>query len=277
MNNLKVSSRQVSGIIAILAVALLCGCRDMSDREPPAVPKGLTSVTGDGCVTLSWYPNTDRDLAGYYIYRSYASDGPYYVIGNSRSAFFVDYSVTNGTTYYYAVSAYDYDGNESDLSYATVFDTPRPAGTGVRIWDSNKYNSDGGYDFASETVQGWNDKTTDMYCVKDTNNGTFYMETADAQTDIQDFGYTDKLDDVNYAPDEGWSQTGEVELITGHSYIVWTRDNHFAKFRITSIGNEYVIFDWAYQIAKGNRELLVKPVRTNTAKSHMIGIRCPNA
>ena len=41
---------------------------------------------------------------------------------------YVDDDVRNGSTYFYAVSAYDYDGNESELSPEQVYDTPRPSG-----------------------------------------------------------------------------------------------------------------------------------------------------
>ena len=50
-------------------------------------------------------------------------------------------------------------------------------------------------------------------------------------------------------------RTGEVELIPGHVYVVWTRDDHYAKFRVVSIGPSQVTLDWAYQIAPGNQEL----------------------
>jgi hypothetical protein len=52
-----------------------------------------------------------------------------------------------------------------------------------------------------------------------------------------------------------------VEAIVGHCYIVWTHDNHFAKFRITSLDAQRVQFDWAYQVDPGNRELRARRVR----------------
>jgi hypothetical protein len=241
----------------IFMVLGLVGCCDVCDNEPPAVPVGVHSVTGDRKVTLYWYPNREEDFAGYFIYRSYYPEGPYKCIGSSRSAFYVDLDVSNGVTYYYAVSAYDYNDNESDLSEELVFDTPRPEGRGVRLWDANLYELDSGYDFSTEYVQAWNDPSTDIYCVCE--EGVFYMIVGDAQTDIQDFGYIEELDAINYAPESGWSETGVVELILGHGYIVWTRDNHFAKFRVTGIGERYIKFDWAYQVDRGNRELSPKP------------------
>jgi hypothetical protein len=231
----------------------------MSDTEAPNIPVGVCSVTGDQKVTLYWYPNTDNDLAGYNIYWSPEPEGPYEYMGCSKSAFYADREVENGLTYFYAVTAYDCSGNESELSEECVFDTPRPEGRGVRIWDANLYEFDSGYDFSTEYVQPWDESSTDIYCIYDDQVEAFYMVAADRYTDIQDFGYMDDLDAIDYAPEDGWSQTGVVELIFGHGYIVWTDNNHFAKFRVTSIRDNYLKFDWAYQEDRGNPELAPNP------------------
>ena len=48
---------------------------------------------------------------------------------------------------------------------------------------------------------------------------------------------------------------GQVEAIVGHSYIVLTRDNHYAKFEVQARGSASMLFDWAYQIDPNNPEL----------------------
>jgi hypothetical protein len=52
---------------------------------------------------------------------------------------------------------------------------------------------------------------------------------------------------------------GYVEVIEGHTYIIWTWDNHFAKLRVVDKHTDYIVFEWAYQIAEGNVELKVVP------------------
>jgi len=224
---------------------------------PPTIPVGLASITGDGCIYLYWYPNQERDLTGYCIYRSDVPSGYYAEIAISTDNRFFDCAVTNGETYYYCVSAYDLDGNESALS-DVVFDTPRPEGGGVVLWDYSRHPNDAGYDFSDEEVQRYNNSLTDVYFEYDWDYGIHYMNVANNDTRIQDFGYTDYLDDVNYAPPQGWSNLGWVELILGHSYIVRTWDNHYAKFRVTLLGSGSVRFDWAYQVDGGNPELVIR-------------------
>lgn len=75
------------------------------------------------------------------------------------------------------------------------------------------------------------------------------------------------MDDVSWAPPDGWSVSPYgVELIQGHTYVVWTYDSYFAKFRVVALlGTGGVpsaaVIDWAYQIDQDNPEL--KAYRVN--------------
>ncbi len=252
-----IGRREIAGLLLVASLPFAgCDCCSNPDETPPAVPRGVTSVTGDESVTLYWYPNREPDLEGYRIYRGFAPTGYYDLVASSVSAYWVDQSVENGDTYYYAVSAYDCEGNESELSYDLVHDTPRPEGRGVVLWDYWQYPNDAGFNFSEGMVQPWDARTTDIFYDCDPDLETPFMNCRDEETDIQDFGYIDSLDDIDWAPEDGWSGLGWVELIRGHGYIVWTRSNHFAKFRVTHIEGEYIKLDWAYQIDPGNPELM---------------------
>jgi len=68
-------------------------------------------------VELSWQANTEPDLAGYKIYYGSTGSGIYSIIidvGNVNSYEISGLSI--GTTYYFAITAYDENGNESDYS-----------------------------------------------------------------------------------------------------------------------------------------------------------------
>lgn len=258
-------------IILLASVAVLAGCRDdvtgPRDHTPPAAPRGFRSVTGDHTVYMSWLDNTEPDVAGYRIYEGpceTGSDCPYERIGSTGGTTFTATGLANGVTRFYAVAAYDYAGNESALSYETVFDTPRPEGEGARLSSYLASPAASGWDFSAFQVRAFDNATTDMFYGD--NGSTLMMFVPDFQTDIQDAGYATHLDAVDFAPNGGWSPTGSVELIVGHCYVVWTRDNHFAKFRVTQVlaqptGPPRIEFDWAYQVDPGNPELKARPVR----------------
>ena len=78
----------------------------------PASPSGLVPTAGDGSAILDWADNTEPDLAGYNVYRSTTSGGPYTQIATGLTvSAYTDGSVT--TNYYYVVTAVDTSGNES--------------------------------------------------------------------------------------------------------------------------------------------------------------------
>ena len=266
------SSRILSGSLrwlgaaAVLVVLAGCDSHDspvvVADTTPPAPPRALYSVTGDGTVALHWVRNDEPDLAGYRVYISPAYQGPYTPITTVATTNYVVTGLTNGVTSYFAVAAYDAAGNESELSTENIYDTPRPAGVNVSLQPSStEPGGISGYDFSSGVLRLSGDPATDMFF--EVTGGTRLMVVPDLNTDIQDAGFH-QLDDLDWAPDAGWSPTGTAELAVGHCYYVWTRDNHYAKFRVTALSNAVVKFDWAYQVDPGNPQLARHP-RSNVA------------
>ena len=269
--------------IIMLAAAVLGGCRDATgprDLTPPAAPRGLYTVTGDETVYMSWLDNTEPDVAGYRVYEAPCAGGsscPYERIGSTGSTTFTVTGLTNGVTRYYAVAAYDFAGNESDLAYETIFDTPRPEGFGAIVSSYITSPTVAGWDFSGARVRAYDDPATDMFYGH--NGSSLNMFVSYFQTDIQDAGYASSLDAVDFAPNGGWSSTGSGELIQGHCYVVCTRDDHYAKFRVTSIvaqpsGPPRVQFDWAYQVDAGNPELKARRAREEgTARRPITWVR----
>jgi hypothetical protein len=242
------------------------------DTTPPSSPKGVYCVTGDKAVYIYWERNDESDFYRYKIYWAPETDG---IIPEPDDDFelitsipnppqYTDTDVENGTTYYYVITAVDYSGNESEPS-KILYDTPRPEGHNYKLYDMVVKPDSAGYFFAGYEVVRWDDLYCDIYLYKiDT---IFYLNATEG-TDIQDFGYTDDLDDINVAPDTGWSALGYVEVIPGHTYIIWTWDNHFAKLRVTykNVYSSYIRFEWAYQTSEGNPELKVVPKRIANKK-----------
>ena len=82
---------------------------------PPATPESLTATSGIGSVSLNWEDNIESDLDSYNVYRGTTS-GTYTLIDNVATSEYADESVSNGTKYYYAVTAVDTSGNASGNS-----------------------------------------------------------------------------------------------------------------------------------------------------------------
>ncbi|WP_454085363.1 PA14 domain-containing protein [Georgenia sp. Marseille-Q6866] len=105
------------------------------DTEAPAAPAELAGTAGDGVVDLSWTASDSEDVAGYRIHRALEPE-----VGTSTTTevvsgeglvlepTYTDMSVTNGTTYHYAVEAVDRAGNTSELSNV-VMAVPRVPNT----------------------------------------------------------------------------------------------------------------------------------------------------
>lgn len=259
---------------ALLVLVLAAGC-DSSDTlvfvedNPPAIPSGVYTVTGDGMVEVFWNPVREDDVAGYGVYRSDALDGVYTriaTLGDVENDRHTDFDVVNGVTYFYAVDAFDAAGHESDLSFEAAFDTPRPDGFAT-VFARLDQPGASGLDFSdwnspSRFVTQWDAPDTDVYF--QTVGQVLYVRGTlinGLLNDIQDLGWTGTMDEVSWAPTDGWSVAPNgVELIEGHTYVVWTHDSFFAKFRVTTILTSQgaptaAEIEWAYQIDQNNPEL----------------------
>lgn len=92
----------------------------------------VESITGTGTapiqhsVDLSW--NASSDVAGYNVYRSSSSGGPYSMINTSLNSgtAFTDNTVVSGETYYYVTTAVDNESNESGYSNQAEAVIPTP-------------------------------------------------------------------------------------------------------------------------------------------------------
>lgn len=275
-------------VIALGAALVFSGCESRDDdadddwcwnpdHTAPVAPTCLWSVTGDDEVLILWCANTEEDLDGYRIYRSTRSDGyfPRLASVGEGATSFVDHDVRNGETYWYVLSAFDRSGNESELTPDAIHDTPRPDGSGLRIYNGRLTPDRSGYDFSQAEVLDFRELEADVYFWQTDNEGAWMIATErsdDEYTDIQDAGYL-ALDDVDWAPANGWAPSGEVPLIEGHTYVVWTWDDHYAKFRVADLSSERVIVEWAYQTDRGNPELFHPNQAVGTLKAPLDGRR----
>jgi hypothetical protein len=262
--------KKLTLLFAASAMLVSCSLYEI-DTQPPSIPSGIRTISLDNAVQLDWNPNYERDFAGYHVWVSDAFDGTYTLIGTTKQPQFVDDGAINGVTYYYGVTSYDFNGNESEMSRDVAYDTPRPEGYNVGLYDFVGFPDASGYDFSTYSIGRYDDQYSDMFF--ENANGVYYLNVW-SDTDIQDMGYTQTLDDISAAPGGGWSPSGSVEAIIGHTYVIWTWDDDYAKVRVKSISATRIIFDWAYQTAPANPELSRAPQpagrRNPTARPELI-------
>src|SRR5262245_24184848 len=75
---------------------------------PLPAPTGLTATAGNAQVQFIWNPVPGA--TGYNIKRSTTSGGPYTTIATVTGTWFTDTTVTNRTTYFYFISAFNVNG-----------------------------------------------------------------------------------------------------------------------------------------------------------------------
>jgi beta-lactamase superfamily II metal-dependent hydrolase len=80
----------------------------------PAAPTALTAVAGNGQVALSWIASAGAST--YVVQRSIVSGSGFAQVGTSTTTSFTDRTVTNGTTYFYVVSARNAAGDSAPSS-----------------------------------------------------------------------------------------------------------------------------------------------------------------
>ena len=114
----------------------LCNVAEIQFIDPPggapAKPAGLAAAPGNGKVTLSW--TAAAGATSYHVLRSMASGytGSKAVAVNVTATGYTDTGLTNGTTYYYLVTAVNARGQSGSSNQASAQPVaPPPAPTGL--------------------------------------------------------------------------------------------------------------------------------------------------
>jgi hypothetical protein len=118
-------SATTNRVFALTSASLRSAFLQIVPGAVPPAPTGLTAVAGDGQVQLSW--SATSGATGYNVKRSTTNGGPYANVNTSpvTSLSFTNTGLTNGTTYFYVVTAVNASG-ESPVS-TQVSATPRAA------------------------------------------------------------------------------------------------------------------------------------------------------
>lgn len=281
--------RLVAIAVLLMVGAFAIGCDDDDncvscdrDQKPPQPPQGVYTVTGNDSVFVFWSGPYDANIAEFVVWRSNEEIENYHEIARVKAVDnpdldliyydpgYIDDSVTNGITYWYAVSSVDRRGRVSDLSAESVFDTPRPDGR-MTIYDRAVRPEAAGFDLSTQQVVAVSAPEVDVFIDRD-SSGIFYVNAANVDVELQPMGFTSSFDDIGWAPQQGWSANGWAEIVPGHTYVVAVKDSHdqwnYAKLRALSVNDAdgSVWFQWAYQTDPNNPELIPANTETPTAQ-----------
>ena len=95
----------------------------------PSAPTGLAATPGNAQASLSW--TATSGAASYNVKRATASGGPYTTVVSPSGTSCVNAGLTNGTTYYYVVSAVNAGGESANSGPASA--TPQVPVAGIPV------------------------------------------------------------------------------------------------------------------------------------------------
>lgn len=159
-------------------------------------PTSLTRIQGDGVIDLDWADSTSPIVASYSVYRSEISGGSYTSIASGlTTSAYTDNTVTNGTTYYYVVTALDNVVAAESPNSAEVSGTPYAPVAGSTLHAhldgsvTESVTADG-----SDIVSLWADQTANGFNASATGGvGTvFYPALSQSESGLDglDMGFT---------------------------------------------------------------------------------------
>ncbi len=238
------------------------------------IPTNLVSTSLNTAIQLSWDPNARLNrpdaFEHYNIYStSYNLDtgvcdkANWGLEGTSVSEDFVVSGLTNGVSLCFAVTAVSTTGNESNVT-PSHYDTPRYDSRNVLIDAAQSHLGSSGFrfDFGGSSQLGQvvaGDRSDIDFVVDRHGDGSIWMTTVRTGTSVVLYSQNPVLDltSIDVAPVNGYF-TGSIEAATGYAYVFETNLSdglHYGAVRVTHVGADYIIVDWAYQTDFGNPEL----------------------
>jgi len=271
------------GCFALLAAGCGDNVTDIVNPKELAPPLGLTSITGNGAVTLNWQAsNYSEDRQGFFVYQANGAQNtstpetipsafgtsPADTIANGNEAGAFSHTVTgltNGTTYSFLVVAYKDDGSKVSRPSNIIVDTPRDESGVLQL--VNGVGNSRYLDVNTQTTQTQEGtpQPADILCESfNAGAGSRHGIVGANGARIQDLGFVESWDAIDAAPLGLGSYPAadfSVQALAGHVYAVFTGDNHYAKIWVSSLnlGDFGYQLRVAYQPQTGNNEL--KPER----------------
>ncbi len=107
----------------------------VAPTQPPAAPTGLIATGGNSQVSLSWAASSGA--TSYHLKRSTTTGGPYTQVSAPTTTSFTDTGLTNGTTYFYVVSALNTVGESANSAQVSATPANTPVDVTITIDPAN--------------------------------------------------------------------------------------------------------------------------------------------
>lgn len=270
-------------VLAVAAGLAACSSDSTGPGVAPPAPSSLTSISLDGSVALLWSDNAFEanpgNFSSYVVYStSYDLDNnscgaTWHIEGTTVAPEFLVGALTNGVPRCYEVTALSISSAESAPS-PTRNDTPRPdarnivvyarqaqnVGSAFRFWQD--LDADGVVDRneLGRTLDG-NDPSADFTVERDAGTGELFLTPARAGVTVALYGSAPVTDltSIDVAPLTGFA-AGGLQALPGWGYVFEMPGTQFVQYgavRVSHVGQNFLILDWAYQTDPGNPELVV--------------------
>ncbi|HEV8124704.1 MAG TPA: hypothetical protein VGP80_10695 [Gemmatimonadales bacterium] len=245
-------------------------------------PATLVTTSLDGAIALSWSDNAyTSDPQGFATYRVYSASydldlglcgATWSLEGATVAPEFISAALTNGSPRCFAVSAISVEGFES-LWSPIRSDTPRPdarnilvyarqfstTGSGFRFW--RDLDNDGFSDANELGMVGSGSLADNDFSVERDVSGILFLTPVRAGTGVNVYGSVpvEDLTSIDYAANGNYPTSG-VEALPGWGYVFEMDGGdgffRYGAVRVTHVGQNYLILDWAFQTDPGNPELI---------------------
>ena len=253
----------------------------VDERLQLARPSWLTSISLNGAIHLDWSDNAyQAEPNGFDFYRVYSTaydldsnlcGTGWSLEGTTVSSSFLAGNLSNGRPLCFAVSAISIEGYES-LWSPLRNDTPRPDGRNILLTAVDADSTKAAFRFwldangnrvvnPGELALVLNGASTSAdFQVYRTVNGIF-LQPVRTGTTVQTYGTVavDDLTSIDIAPVTGYTRDA-VEAVPGKGYVFQMAESdgfyRYGAIRVTAVGSNYIIVDWAYQTDPGNPELV---------------------
>src|SRR5438552_1218424 len=116
--------------LMLLIACVACGPGTLTPLAP--VPTGVAATGGNAVVTLTWAASSGAK--SYNVKRSTTNGGPYTQLASPTTTGYTDSTATNGTKYFYVVSAVNAGGESANSNEVSVIPAGPPAtGTWINV------------------------------------------------------------------------------------------------------------------------------------------------